>query len=176
MLERYKAFDVLADAWRASWRGARMRCCTSSARGRWLRSRSVSSQELPGRVEWSPSLSAEDVAAALDSATLLVLPSRSEGMGRVVVEAGCRGRAVVGSRVGGIPDVVADGETGVLVPPGDASALADALVRVLTDRALAERLGAEARLRVEPWLATPEEYARRVRDLVDEVVTPRTIR
>ncbi len=116
-------------------------------------------------------MSAEDVAAALDSATLLVLPSRSEGMGRVVIEAGCRGRAVVGSRVGGIPDVVADGETGLLVPPGDAAALSEALERVLSDRALAERLGVEARIRVEPWLATPEEYARRVRDLVDKVVS-----
>jgi len=86
-----------------------------------------------------------------------------------------RGRAVVGSRVGGIPDVVADGETGLLVPSGDPGALAKALERVLSDRALAERLGAEARLRVKPWLATPEEYARRVRDLVDKVVTSGTI-
>ncbi len=53
--------------------------------------------------------------------------------------------------------------------PGDAGALAGALERVLSDRALAERLGAEARIRVEPWLATPEEYARRVRDLVRTV-------
>ncbi len=121
-----------------------MPCCTSSAKGRWHLSPSVWSEELPGRVEWSPSLTADDVAAALDSATLLVLPSRSEGMGRVVIEAGCRGRAVVGSRVGGIPDVVVDGETGVLVPPDDAGALAEALERVLSDRELADRLGAEA--------------------------------
>jgi glycosyltransferase involved in cell wall biosynthesis len=127
-------------------------------------------EELPGRVEWTPMLTAEDVSAALDASTLLVLPSRSEGMGRVVIEAGCRARAVVGSGVGGIPDVVADGETGILVPPGDAGALADALVRVLSDPALAERLGAEGRTRVERWLATPEEYARRVRDLVDKIL------
>jgi hypothetical protein len=43
-------------------------------------------------------------------------------------------------------------------------------VRVLSDPELAERLGAEALARVEPWLATPEEYARRVRELVDRVV------
>ena len=107
---------------------------------------------------------------ALDQATVLVLPSRSEGLGRVVVEAFCRGRAVVGSRVGGIPDLVADGETGLLVPPEDAHALADVLVRALSDRPLAERLGAAARLAIEPWLATPEEYARDVRDLVERVV------
>ncbi len=174
VLERYKAFDVLADAWRrVAVPGAVLHIV---GQGALAPVAERLSKELPGRVEWSPSLSAEGVATALDSATLLVLPSRSEGMGRVVIEAGCRGRAVVGSRVGGIPDVVADGETGVLVPPGDASALAEAVERVLTERGLAERLGAEARLRVERWLATPEEYARRVRDLVDEVVTPRTIR
>ena len=53
-------------------------------------------------------------------ATVLVLPSRSEGLGRIVVEAFCRGRGVVGSRVGGIPDLVTDGESGILVSSGDA--------------------------------------------------------
>ena len=115
-------------------------------------------------------LTAPEVVAALDASTLLVLPSRSEGMGRVLVEAACRARAVVGTRVGGIPDVVQDGETGVLVEPGDAQALAGALVRVLADRELAERLGAEGRRRVDPWLATPEEYARRLRDLVEKAI------
>ena len=93
----------------------------------------------------------------------------------MLVEAGCRARAVVGSRVGGIPDVVADGETGILVPPGDPAALAAALVRVLTDRELAERLGAEARIRAERWMTTPEEYAGRVRELVEKVVASGTI-
>ena len=100
---------------------------------------------------------------------MLALPSRSEGLGRVVVEAFCRGRGVVGSRVGGIPDIVDDGVSGILVTPGDASALADALVDVLTDRALAERLGAAAHVAVQPWLATPAEYASRISALVDEV-------
>jgi len=102
---------------------------------------------------------------------VLVLPSRSEGLGRVVVEAFCRGRGVVGSRVGGIPDIVEDGVSGVLVPPGDASALADALVRVLADRTQAEELGAAAHVAVQPWLATPQTYARRIRELVDEAIT-----
>ena len=102
---------------------------------------------------------------------MLVLPSRSEGLGRVVIEAFCRGRGVVASRVGGIPDIVVDGETGLLVPPGDAHALADALVRTLCERTLSQRLGAAARAAVEPWLATPEEYARHIRDLVEKVVS-----
>jgi glycosyltransferase involved in cell wall biosynthesis len=170
VLERYKAFDVLAEAWRGVVRAVPDAVLHVVGHGTLAPLAKRLVDELPGGVEWTPSLAAGEVGAALDASTLLVLPSRSEGMGRVVIEAACRGRAVVGSRVGGIPDVVADGQTGVLVPPGKASALVDALVRVLSDRGLAERLGAEARIRVEPWLATPEEYARRVRELVDGVI------
>jgi glycosyltransferase involved in cell wall biosynthesis len=170
VLERYKAVDVLAEAWRlVSSRvpGARLHLV---GRGTLREVAERLAAALPEQVRWDESLSTPEVARALDDATFLVLPSRSEGLGRVVVEAFCRGRGVVGSRVGGIPDIVADGQTGLLVPPGDARALADALVRVLTDPALAERFGAAARAAVEPWLATPEEYARQVRDLVDTVV------
>jgi glycosyltransferase involved in cell wall biosynthesis len=170
VLERYKAVDVLAEAWRlVSSRvpGARLHLV---GRGtlREVAERLVAA--LPEQVRWDESLSTPEVARALDDATFLVLPSRSEGLGRVVVEAFCRGRGVVGSHVGGIPDLVTDGETGLLVPPGDARALAEALERVLTDPALAGRLGGAARIAVEPWLATPEEYARQVRDLVETVV------
>ena len=126
-------------------------------------------RELPSQTCWSESLSTPEVARALDESTVLLLPSRSEGLGRVVVEAFCRGRGVVGSRVGGIPDIAEDGATGLLVPIEDTDALADAIVQVLSDRALAERLGAAAHEAVQPWLATPEEYARRIRELVDEV-------
>src|SRR5207237_10397606 len=100
------------------------------------------------------------------ASTALALPARSEGMGRVVVEALCRGRPVLATRVGGIPDLVHDGENGLLVGAGDTRALADALVRILSDRQLAERLAARARASVEPWLATPEEYAAKLRDAV----------
>jgi glycosyltransferase involved in cell wall biosynthesis len=61
---------------------------------------------------------------------------------------------------------VRDGENGLLVPPQDPRALADALVSVLSDRALAERLGAGARAGVKAWLATPDEYAARLEALV----------
>ena len=170
VLERYKAVDVLAEAWRLAARRVPDATLRLVGRGalREVAERLVA--EGGGRVTWDESLPTPDVARALDDATVLVLPSRSEGLGRVVVEAFCRGRAVVGSRVGGIPDLVTDGETGLLVPPEDAGALADALVRALTDRPLAERLGAAARVAIEPWLATPEEYARAVRDLVERVV------
>ncbi len=173
VLERYKAVDVLADAWRRA--APRVPDATLHFVGRGtLHEVPVRLlAELPQQVHWTASLTTPDVASALDEATILVLPSRSEGLGRVVVEAFCRGRGVVASRVGGIPDIVVDGRTGLLVQPGDADALADALVRALSDRTLAERLGAAAHDAVQPWLATPEEYARRLRELVDEVTRTR---
>jgi glycosyltransferase involved in cell wall biosynthesis len=99
-----------------------------------------------------------------------VLPSRSEGMGRVLVEAFCRGRGVVGTRVGSIPDLVRDGENGLVVPAEDERALADALTRVLEDRSLAERLGAGAHASAGAWMQTPEEWAARTRALVERVL------
>src|SRR5207302_486240 len=90
-------------------------------------------------------LPSEGVAAALDAATVLVLPSFSEGLPRVAMEAFVRGRGVVGARAGGIPDIVEDGRSGLLVPAGDAGALADALVRALAEPKLAETLADGAR-------------------------------
>jgi glycosyltransferase involved in cell wall biosynthesis len=166
VLELYKNVDGLAEAWRLAAPQApeaKLRIVGRGSRAEVVE-RLVA--DLPQQTAWRPALPTDEVARAMDEATLLVLPSRSEGMGRVVVEALLRGRPVVGSRVGGIRDLVRDGENGLLVEPGDAAALADALVRVLTDRELAERLAAAARPSAEPWLATPEEYAERLHALV----------
>jgi glycosyltransferase involved in cell wall biosynthesis len=121
-------------------------------------------------VEHHPQLAPEEVAAKLDESTVLALPSRYEGLGRVVIEAFARGRGVVASSAGGILDLVDDGEQGLLVDPEDTDALADALVRVLLDRALAERFGAAAHARFPEWNQTPEQFAARVRALVDTVL------
>ncbi len=124
-------------------------------------------REYPDRVthhEWLDPLA---VAAALDEATLLVLPSWPEGLGRVVIEAFARGRAVVATDAGGIPDLVAHEREGLLVAPGNVAELAASLERVLTNPALAERLGAAARERYTDWHSTPEELAHRLRELVE---------
>ena len=76
------------------------------------------------------------------------LPSRTEVMPRVLIEAMAAGAAVVGSDVGGIPSLIRDGETGFVVPAGDDAALADRLIRLLSDDALADRFVAAARERV----------------------------
>ncbi len=170
VLELYKNVDGFADAWRLAAprvEGARLRIVGRGARDDVVRGLV---RDLPGQVQWKEQVPNSDIPSLLDESTALVLPSRSEGMGRVVVEALLRGRPVVATRVGGIVDLVRDGENGLLVESGDTSALADAIVRVLTDRAVAERLASRARDSVERWVATPEEYARRIRAVVDGVL------
>ncbi len=169
VLERYKNVDGLAEAWRRA--APRVPEAGLHLVGRGALAGVVGRlvADLPEQTRWSPELTQPEVAQALDHATALVLPSRSEGMGRVVIEAFCRGRPVLGSRVGGIPDLVEDGVNGLLVDPSDTNGLAEALVRLLSDRALAERLGAAARDGANRWTISPEEFARRLRVLVERV-------
>ena len=169
VLERYKAFDVLAEAWRRVVPEVPGATLHVVGRGRLDPVARELVADLPSSVVWDRVLPAPEVARAIDGACVLVLPSRSEGMGRVVIEAGLRGRPLVGSRVGGIPDVALDGETAILVEPGDAAALAEALTRVLADHDLTAQLGEAARVQAQQWLVSPEEYARRIRGLVDRV-------
>jgi glycosyltransferase involved in cell wall biosynthesis len=83
----------------------------------------------------------------LARAAVVAVPSHREGFGVVCLEAMAHGRPVVASAVGGLRDLVVDGETGFLVPPRDQAALGAALRRLLDDRELRERLGAAARER-----------------------------
>ena len=93
--------------------------------------------------------SCDDVPARLAAADIFVLPSRSDAFPNALVEAMATALPVVASAVGGIPELIEDGRTGLLVPPGDASAVADRLCRLMTDAALGARLGAAARADVE---------------------------
>jgi glycosyltransferase involved in cell wall biosynthesis len=93
----------------------------------------------------------DDIAGGLAAADALAAPSRNEGMGRALVEAMALGLPVVGTDVGGIPAVIADGETGRLVPAGDADALARALAALGRDAALRAKLGAASAARAETF-------------------------
>ncbi|MBI4589254.1 MAG: glycosyltransferase family 4 protein [Candidatus Rokubacteria bacterium] len=92
-----------------------------------------------------------DPAAFLAAADLVVVPSLNEGMGRVLVEAMALGRPVVATRVGGIPAVVADRQTGTLVPSDDPPALAGAVSELLKEPGLRQRMGEAGRQRAEQF-------------------------
>ncbi len=93
---------------------------------------------------------------------VFVLPSLGEGLGIVLLEAQALGVPVIGTNVGGIPDVIAHEETGLLIPASDAKATAGAITRILADHGLAERLAREATARLSKfdWNAIVEEYAK----------------
>lgn len=167
MLEAYKNIDGLVTAWRKvveELPEARLVIVGKGAR-RELVDELVA--ELPDNVEYVEQLPPEQVADRMDAATVLLLPSRSEGLPRVVMEAFARGRGVVGSRAGGIPDAARHEEEALLVDSEDVDGLARALVRVLSDRALAEKLARNAHERFDMWRTTPAEYAAHVRALVE---------
>jgi rhamnosyl/mannosyltransferase len=170
VLEPYKNVDGIAAAWRLAaprLPAARLQLVGDGHRRELVRQLVA---ELPAQAAWRAQLSAGALARALDEAWVLLLPSRSEGTPRIVLEALCRGRAVIGGRVGGLPDLVEDGRNGILVDPDDVPGIADALVRVLSERPLAERMGQEARALASRWYFTPEDYAARMADLVEAAV------
>jgi glycosyltransferase involved in cell wall biosynthesis len=169
VLELYKNIDGLADAWRLAASRVPEAGLVIVGSGALASVVEQLVADLPDRTRWFPRLAAEEVSQALDESTLLVLPSRSEGLGRVVVESMSRGRAVIATRVGGPAELLDDGRTGLLVAPGDTHSLADALVRVLSDRELAARLGGAARAEVDSRRVTPGEFASRLRAFVERM-------
>jgi glycosyltransferase involved in cell wall biosynthesis len=89
------------------------------------------------------------MAQAYRDIDVAVVPSRSEAMGLSTIEAQAAGLPVVGTRVGGIPEVVVDGQTGLLIPPRDPPALAGAIERLLDQPGLRRAMGTQARERAE---------------------------
>ena len=93
----------------------------------------------------------QDADALLAAADVVVLSSREEGMGSVLLDALFLGKPVAATRAGGIPEVISHGDTGLLSPVADASALGAQIASLLEDRALAARLAAAARARAEAF-------------------------
>jgi glycosyltransferase involved in cell wall biosynthesis len=117
----------------------------------------------PARAEWTEKIAQEpwkgrvtllghrtDVPNLLASLNVLVLPSYAhEGIPQIILQAQAMSRAVVATTIGGIPEVVADGVTGLLIPPRDAEALAEKIGALLDDPGLSARLGQAARAHIE---------------------------
>jgi glycosyltransferase involved in cell wall biosynthesis len=106
--------------------------------------------EVPGALGFVPH---DELRALYARASVVVCPSHREGFGVVCAEAMAHGRPVVAGAVGGLLDLVVDGQTGLLVPPRDAAALRSALERLLADGALRRRMGAAGRDRARRFLS-----------------------
>lgn len=104
------------------------------------------------------------VQQAIDDSAIVVVPSLGEGFGMVALEAMERARPVIVSAVGGLPEIVADGETGLVVPSADAEALADAIVALAGDLPHATAMGLAGRERALAEF-TPERCAARIEEL-----------
>jgi len=146
-LERVKGIDLLIEAWpgvRALEADARLVVCGDGSLERAMRER-AGALGVGDAVSFLGSRTRAEVAGAMDAAMVVAVPSRSEGLGRVGLEAFGRGRPVVASNVGGLPELIGDGSTGLLVPPEDPESLARALAGLIGDRKRAHRMGDEAR-------------------------------
>ncbi len=103
----------------------------------------------------------EDIPVLHSALDISVLPARKpEGLGNVLLEAMALGKPVVGTAIGGIPEVIEDGKNGFLAPAGDAEALADALGRLLSDPSLCRRMGEDSRHRFQEQFEFETCYAR----------------
>lgn len=122
------------------------------------------------RVEFAGFVPADALQRAMEEADALVLPAvydrkgDVEGLGVVLIEAMAHGRPVIGSNAGGIPDIIVDGETGLLVPPDDPLALSLAIERLRSDPSAARAMGARGR----EWVARQFGW-RRITDLLEEL-------
>jgi glycosyltransferase involved in cell wall biosynthesis len=155
-----KGIDVLLDAFaavHATVPSARLRIAGDGPEAPRLRA----STHPRDAVRWEGLLTEDDTRALLTSAAVVVIPSTApEGLPSVAVEALLAGRPVVATDHPSLRELLRDGLRGFLVPPDDSAALADALCRVLTDRARAEAVGRAARQWATRELSTGVGVAR----------------
>ena len=167
---------------------ARFVCVGGPAAG--IRGQEMFAKELAARVErlragervqFIPWQHRAELQRYYRQCSVVVVPSLYENYPSVCLEAMAHGRAVIGSRAGGIPEIVEDAVTGWLVPPGDHRALAEALVDALTHSERAQRAGQAGRLAAQSRLS-PENVARQTAEYYTEVtahlrsIAPRALR
>lgn len=161
-----KGFGVLIDAWPAVLRAHPDAVLVIAGYGdlREALERQATALGLGATVRFAGKLERARAAAYLAAADVFALPivrDGVDGLPNVLLEAMGAGRAVVASAIAGVTDVVEDGVHGLIVPERDPERLAQAIIRLLTDPALAGRLGAAARTRIErelTWERTAERF------------------
>ncbi len=124
------------------------------------------------RVTITGRVTKEELVARYNSAQIFVSPSLYEGFGLPAAEAMACGAPVLATTAGAFPEVIEDGVSGVLVPPGDAGALAKGIERILADDGLQQRLGEEGRRRIVDHFSW-RETALRTMELYEEVLRQR---
>jgi L-malate glycosyltransferase len=112
-----------------------------------------------------------DVLSLHKAFDIFVMSSVTEGLGTSILDAMACGKPVVGTTAGGIPEVVADGETGLLVPPREPRAMADAIIQLLSDGALRERMGAAGLARVRQCFSA-ETMVKKTLDVYERLTPP----
>jgi glycosyltransferase involved in cell wall biosynthesis len=125
------------------------------------------------RIEARAGVKQPELADWMSRCAIFALPSRTEAMGRVLIEAGAAGKCRVASRVDGIPTVIEDGIDGILVEKEDVSQLAATLARLVSDSTLRERLGAAARVRMAREFSG-DIYLERYAELVSSALAQRS--
>ncbi|MGQ4648732.1 glycosyltransferase [Lyngbya aestuarii] len=110
--------------------------------------------DLSNQTKFVPEISQKELAALMGQATVFVLPSLSEGLGRVVIEAMAAGKPVIASRVGGIPDMIHDGVNGFLVPPSNDRLLAKKMRWFLENPEEAQKIGYQAHVFAKSFFST----------------------
>ncbi len=106
------------------------------------------------RVEFRPAMAQSELATLMAGAAVVVLPSTSEGLGRVIIEAMATARPVIGTAVGGIPDLIENCVNGFLVPPNDPNTLAKRLAWILENPLPARAMGQAGRAFAEEFFST----------------------
>lgn len=160
-LEAQKGFDVLIEAHARLGRPDLDLLLAGEGSARAALEGLVRARGTGDRVRFLGSTDRPASLALLRGAAVVACPSRFEGLPLVCIEALAAGRPVVATAVNGIPELVHDGETGLLVPPDDPAALAAALARLLDAPELAARLAAQGRLQAErdhPWEVVARRY------------------
>jgi glycosyltransferase involved in cell wall biosynthesis len=111
----------------------------------------------------------EDVPQIIATFDVAVLPSDFEGMGRVLLEAMAMEKPVVGTRVGGIPDLIEQGVNGYLVSPGNEKELASAVLKILEDKDLAREMGQAGRNKMTDRFSA-ESMVRSIEEVYSELL------